>query len=319
MEQWLEEDPRRQRVYVELREIWMARGSDVNLDRAWSQFLERAESDSEGPPATESHCSCSSRPLRAFRRSKVFIPRAAVIAFLVLGGGILARNVSREPSPTQNGRETIQSYVTDIGELSRILLSDGTQVVLGVRSKLQVTADFGVDAREVHLQGEAFFQAAPDLTRPFLVHTAEASTRAVGTGFSVRSRGSGTEIIVREGTVLVTPSGTGAEAVELPERSLGHVSSKGRSVEVAPVDLSERLAWMEGRLIFKNAPLRDVLRELELWYAVAFRVEGPDLPGRRLNAFLEHPPLDELLTAIAMAVGASFSMEGNVVSFSPRS
>jgi transmembrane sensor len=326
MEQWIHEDPDRQAVYAELREIWRARDSPVDVDRAWSRFLKRREGQGGASRPTEPDPRRTSRPLWPRRWGIPPVARAAVIVFLFVVGGILAHRVDREPftlgsrkPPVAERRwEDTQSYLTGTGELMRLSLSDGTEVVLGVRSELRLASGFGVDAREVRIQGEAFFHVTPDPSRPFIVHTTESMTHVVGTGFSVSSRGNGTDIAVREGKVRITPLAADAEAVELPAGFVGRVLPRNRSVEVAPVDLDERLAWMEGRLIFRNAPLRDVLRELELWYAVSFRVEGADLPERRLNAFLEHPPLGELLTAIALAVDASYRVDGSVVSFSPR-
>ena len=318
MEQWLQEDPERECLYTELREIWMARGSDVDVASAWIRFSERVKDPSEAPQAIDSHGRQSSLPPWPVRWSTAPMARAAVIGALVLSGGILARHLSREPSAGADRWETAPSYVTGAGELRWLSLQDGTEVLLGVRSDLQVASGFGVDTREVRIHGEAFFRATADARLPFIVHTTESRARVVGTGFSVRSRGEGTEVIVREGTVLVVPLAVNAEAAELKAGTLGHVSSEGRSVEVKPVDLDERLAWMEGRLVFRNARLREVLHQLEFWYDVDFRVEGAALPERRLTAFLEHPPLGELLTAIALAVDASYSMDGSVVRFSPR-
>jgi transmembrane sensor len=186
-----------------------------------------------------------------------------------------------------------------------------------VRSQLHIAPDFGVDTRDVRVHGEAFFRVTSDPGRPFVVHTTESMTFVVGTGFAVRSRGDGTEIVVREGTVRIAPLAQNAIPSELSGGTLGRVSPQGRAVEVARVDLYEHLAWMEGMLVFRNVRFRDVLDRLELWYDVEFRVEGKDLPERRLSAFLEHPPLSDLLAAIALAADASYRLDGGIVTFAP--
>lgn len=313
-ERWIQENPERQLAYAELREIWSARSAAVDVDEAWSRFVERSRSESTPLHATDSNRRRSVRPSRhGWRRMQ--LTRAAAIGLLLVVGGILARRFGVRPSDRW---DTGQSYVTSTGELAPVSLPDGTEVVVGVRSQLLVASDFGADTRDVQIQGEAFFRVAPDPNRPFTVYTAEARTRVLGTSFSVSSRGAGTETVVQEGTVRITPLTVGGEAAELSAGHLGRVLPEGRHVEVSHVNVDDRLAWLQRRLVFRNTPFRDILERLELWYDVELRVEDVELSGRRLNASLEHPPLAELLTAIALAGHASYDLDEGTVTFVPR-
>lgn len=314
---WILEDPERERACTELCELWSTRSSAVDVDRAWSRFEERLERESGAVHATGSDRRRSPRPPRPHRSDRASLVRAAVVLLLVGAGAILARNASLRPSAEESRWENGRSYVTDSGELTRISLPDATEVVVGVRSRLLVASDFGVDTRDVQVHGEAFFRVAPDPARPFTVRTAEARTRVLGTSFSVGSRDAGTETVVQEGTVRITPLVDG-EAAELSAGNLGRVLPEGRHVEVTRVDLDERLAWLERRLVFRNAPFHEILDRLELWYDIEFRVDDDELSERRLSALLEHPPLGELLTAIAAAADASYHLDEGTVTFAPR-
>lgn len=322
VERWIQEDPERERICEELREIWVVSGSDIDVSEAWDRFLERVEAEPDPVPV---HDEGSERRARRPRQGPSprrwhasGIVRAAAVLVVVVGGGLLARNLSVESPATENRWETGQLYATDTGELSRISLSDGSRVVVGVRSEIRVASNFGERTREVRVHGDAFFEVAPDPEVPFVVHTTESSTRVVGTSFSVGSRGSGTAVVVREGTVRVTPLAPDGEASELGAGSLGRVGPQARSVQVAPVDVDDELAWIESRMVFRNRRFQDVLSGLDLWYDVSFRVEDGSLADRRLSAILEHPPLEELLEAIAVAAGAAYRVDGDTVSFFPR-
>src|SRR5690606_16524078 len=58
--------------------------------------------------------------------------------------------------------------------------------------------------RKVKLEGEAFFNVAPDKSRPFIVEVDSVSVRVVGTSFNVRKTTAYTEIIVESGVVQVS-------------------------------------------------------------------------------------------------------------------
>src|SRR5690606_14332062 len=77
----------------------------------------------------------------------------------------------------------IVSLETPAGMKLIKVLPDGSRVVLNSRSSITYSTDFGNGQREMFLLGEAFFEVAKDTLRPFIVHTGNLSTRALGTSF----------------------------------------------------------------------------------------------------------------------------------------
>jgi len=61
-----------------------------------------------------------------------------------------------------------------------IRLQDGTQVTIAPKSRVRYTADFGRAHRDLYLDGEAYFQVAPDSQRPLRVHTSASITEDLG-------------------------------------------------------------------------------------------------------------------------------------------
>src|SRR4029077_9414852 len=109
---------------------------------------------------------------------------AAAHAFAVVIGGAVWWQAHRYPL-----------YSTDIGERRSITLADGSTVDLNARSQLRV--EFSKSERRVELlDGQALFQVAKDKQRPFIVHSGDATVRAVGTQFDVYRKDSGTTITV---------------------------------------------------------------------------------------------------------------------------
>jgi transmembrane sensor len=169
-------------------------------------------------------------PTPRFRRPFV---AAAAVAFAVVIGGAVWWQANRYPL-----------YSTDIGERRSITLTDGSTVDLNARSKLRI--EFSSAERRVELlDGQALFQVAKDKQRPFIVHSGDATVRAVGTQFDVYRKDSGTTITVLEGRVAVyssartdqintaskpiAPESNAARQRSLPRASTRDASSKSSS------------------------------------------------------------------------------------------
>lgn len=93
-------------------------------------------------------------------------------------------------------------YTTDTAEERTVTLEDGSRIELNARSGVRVS--YSKSARNVELlDGQALFEVAKDATRPFLVHSAAATVRAVGTQFDVYRQNEETTVTVVEGRVAV--------------------------------------------------------------------------------------------------------------------
>jgi ferric-dicitrate binding protein FerR (iron transport regulator) len=165
-------------------------------------------------------------------------------------------------------------YSTAIGEQRSIALADGSTIDLNARTKIRVTLDD--TQRHIELiEGQALFQVAHDIDRPFTVQSDGTTVRAVGTQFDVYRKRSGTVVTVVEGTVAVTsPSpvvGDGAgDGPAVPQQKVsGTVLTAGEQLTVTPTatskpthaDLQVATAWTQRRLVFDNTSLTDVADE----------------------------------------------------------
>jgi len=70
--------------------------------------------------------------------------------------------------------------------LLRVVLTDGSEVMLSPKSGLRYPSRFTQKARIVYLKGEAVF-AVKRQTKPFMVYTGEMVTKVLGTRFVVRA------------------------------------------------------------------------------------------------------------------------------------
>src|SRR5262249_15541465 len=148
-----------------------------------------------------------------------------------------------------------------------LTLGDGTAVLLGPESRLTVGADYGQHAREVRLEGEAYFTVRHDAARPFFVTTKYAVAHDLGTRFTVRARGdeSGIRVVVAEGSVGLASI---RDSVVLGAADLGLVLPNGDVSRRGGANVGRWLAWTEGHLAFAETPLDQVAAELGRWFDV---------------------------------------------------
>lgn len=290
VESWADESAERRRYLDAMRRLYGRVGpaERSGAEAAWRGVLARMEpaAAAEVPayraPWEASAVRVDVRRARAVRRARVLrgafranrathwaLPFSAAAAIVIAAIGLRAAGgASRQPAAPA---PTMRTVATTRGQRAEVRLDDGTTVVLGVDSRLQFASDFGHGARDVYLDGTAYFRVVHDTTRPFAVHTANAVTRDVGTRFVVRSYPGdrSTAVVVTEGSVALRAPGAArvTEAV-LTRDQMGVLSAGSALASVSQVDPSRYTAWMQGELVFHDAPLSDVARELRRWYDV---------------------------------------------------
>jgi transmembrane sensor len=199
------------------------------------------------------------RPARpsVFRRLRPHWKPLATAAVLLLG----LFNFSNLPLRLQ------ADHLTVVGERQRLQLADGSDVLLNTDSAF--SSHFEAGQRRARLyQGEAWFNVpvkkTADQDAALEVEAGPIRMRASSTAFSVRYLDGVAQVKVQRGAVDVRAAQGDAQL------SL----AAGESVRFGPggfgqrekLDLAKDLAWVQGRLIFADCPLGEVLSELRRYY-----------------------------------------------------
>lgn len=238
-----------------------------------------------------------------------------------------------------------QSIATDRGERREIVLEDGT--ILQIDPETQVRVRFERDLRRVHLDhGRALFRVAKNPRRPFLVETNIAVVRAVGTAFGVERAYDSTMVTVAEGKVAVAGSSPwfdslrrepgGNDMDTSTHRFVGPQSGRngnGRSPEVMltadqqitvhganaineairKVDSQQALAWAQGRLIFEDVPLMNVVAQFNRYNRMQIRIADNSLAHQSLNGTFNASDPESLIAFLRNVVPLRVEREGQVI------
>jgi transmembrane sensor len=183
-----------------------------------------------------------------------------------------------------------QSYAathisTDIGEIRHIPLADGSSVTLNTHSRVSV--EYSKGTRTVRLdRGEALFDVAHDVTRPFIVEAGMVRVRAIGTEFVVRRNGqSDAQVTVARGTVDVW------REIATPEPSVR--LSTGLRTNATPVavqipqqlsesEVARSIAWQDGILDLDGRTLGEAAAEFNRYNRETVVISDPSLAGRKV-------------------------------------
>lgn len=191
---------------------------------------------------------------------------AAALAF------VLVRPVSIPPPATQPGGW--RDYHTGAGEKTVVTLPDGSTVTLNSRS--QMSARVSNDAREVKLEGgEAFFNVAKDVSRPFDVNATNVSVAVVGTQFNVNSYDRERAIVAVVDGRVHAKSTSGVEQATLEKGQAATFNSEGKVHVDSDPDVAGKVSWVEGKFNYLDTTFMELASRFNQTNTVKIVVKGP--------------------------------------------
>jgi transmembrane sensor len=189
-------------------------------------------------------------------------------------------------------------YATGIGETKAVTLADGSVITLNTDTIVDATVSR--HSRAVTLEhGEALFQVAKDKAYPFIVTVGDRHVRVVGTVFDIIRDKGAVAVVVAEGKVTVSQSGAAAPEVQLTpgERVAGREGQRLGAVET--VNTAHALAWRQGYLIYDDAPLANVVNDLNRYFTMPVVLADDGVAGRRFSGVLRIDSETAMLGRIA--------------------
>ena len=161
-------------------------------------------------------------------------------------------------------------YKTGLGERRTVILDDGS--VLSLDAMTRVSVHYTKAERRLALQrGQARFDVAHDVSRPFSVTARDHKVVATGTAFNIDLLAPVMRVTLIEGRVVVLPEDAPAlrpkpprpeKAVELHSGQV-LVAKAGRDVDlVSGADLKQATSWQQGQLAFTREPLAQAVERV---------------------------------------------------------
>ncbi|WP_439182299.1 FecR family protein [Carboxylicivirga taeanensis] len=205
----------------------------------------------------------------------------------------------------------------DRGEEFNLKLADGTKVWINSLTEIRFPVAFDGAIREVEiLSGEAYFDVARDVDRPFVVKTPGHDVVVLGTAFNISCYGNdeAIETTLVEGLVQINNlKGTEESIIITPNQQ--YVYSKTTfKTEVKTVNAKAYAAWTKGVFLFEDAPLEAIFKRLERWYNInVFYVDGSCRDEIFSGQLPRFENVDVILDMMGKISDVEFELQGNTV------
>ncbi len=205
-----------------------------------------------------------------------------------------------------------QTIKTPEGMQTDFLLPDGSHVWLNSGSVFKYPTPFDKDFRQVELTGEAYFDVEKDARHPFLVHAGKMNIEVTGTRFNVINYDNEafTEMILESGSVRLF-SGNYSDhrtVANIKPGELASLDTANNLITISKVDVSKYTAWKEGKLIFRDDKMGEVVRKLNRWFNVEIILQSPELKDYVYTATYKDETLSQILELLKISAPIKYSI-----------
>lgn len=261
-------------------------------------FVQMEEEEPAAPSVTR-------RPFK-----KILMYGVAACLVLILSLYFIVPSLSKAKEQTTD--TFISVFNSAQGERKRIELPDGTVVVLNTNSQIAINNDYNQTKREVELKGEAFFEVAKDQSKPFIVHSNNFSTTAIGTAFYVHARSADKQykVDLLEGKVKLNAK---EKSVFLSQGEQADWKDSNAVFIKSGFDTQQLEQWVKGKISFNKTSMGDALRQLEKWYAVDIEIKRKDLLKQSVSGDYENVSLENILKVLCFTFSSTYTYTNNTV------
>lgn len=300
---WIAASAENRQYFVRQREVWFSAvsrqsASVYDKEKAFRTFRTRIE---------------DTKKIQAASRRGFSLPmlwRYATVVAVMIAVGCLSY---------WRGEANVKDTFADIsveaplGSKTKLYLPDGTLVWLNAGSRMTYSQGFGVDNRQVRLEGEGYFEVKRNEELPFFVKTRDLQVQVLGTKFNFRDYAEDHEVVVSllEGKVeLNNLLKKEKEAVLSPDERAVLNKANGL-LTVESVTASNASQWTDGYLFFDEELLPDIAKELERSYNVKIHIANDSLKTFRFygNFVRREQNIEEVLDALASTEKMQYKIE----------
>jgi ferric-dicitrate binding protein FerR (iron transport regulator) len=240
---------------------------------------------------------------------RTVVLRAAIAASFIFGivgaGSMIWQNLQTDASVQ------MITVTTNAGMRSQLTLPDSTVVYLNAGTTLIYPSQYDKNERRVTLSGEAYFKVAQNINQPFLVSSADDKVSVLVTGtefnFQTFENDELVQVTLVEGGVQFNMHSKDKNIHLSPSEMITYNIST-EQVVIEKINTAQATAWMEGRLIFRNTSMPEVLRRLSHFYSVDLDVQDERINGYTFTGTFDNKPLSLILDYIKISSQIDYTM-----------
>lgn len=306
-EKWLGDDGANKSMYEVIQKSWQV-PSEVKAKEQQGQLFDKIV-DEIGEEGFHSH---GQMKVSSFRYMMRYAAAVALVVMVSVG-------LWQVYETARSADQVVMVHKTNPkGQKSTIHLPDGSKVVLNAGSTLSYPTSFSGNMREIVLDGEAFFDVMKNPSQPFIVRAQNVSIRALGTAFNVNTNYENVEVALTEGKVEVSLDGAINQKIVLLPGEMASIGKKSKTLTKEIFDAYQVISWTDGKLVFVDASMHEVMEKLERWYGVKIEVKGLHSHSWNYNGEFNNAHLTRVLMSLGFTQGFSYKIEDEKVTLTGK-
>lgn len=247
------------------------------------------------------------------QRRNIFLTMVQIAALFVLFFGaykLFNPLLTNENSSEALTSDNLKSYNAPSGEYIQFTLEDGTNVWLNSKSTLTYDSLFSNNERVVKLEGEAFFDVASDINKPFKVHIGDYVVEVTGTEFNINSYDY-FETSLISGSVTIKNEKSGNSIDLKPMESVREINN---AFIVSHVNEND-LLWKKGILSINDETIDEIIPILERYYEMQFIIENKNFDKNKkyTGKFRIEDGVEQILQILQIQNNISYRIEDDFI------
>ncbi len=230
------------------------------------------------------------------RRSAINrLSRIAAAVVLCIGLGYVAMQLS-----DRHGVAIEMVSHNESTTSQQLLLADGTKVWLNSGAKLTYADKFNEKTRTIKLLGEAYFEVARNINKPFIIEASGSTVKVLGTSFNMESTANNTIVRVNSGKVQLKGI---VNSVFLTKNQSATLIKESDNIVQSESTSRNYKSWFSGKLSFTDVSLSEVCNDLSKHFDLEVSLPHHNDSCLRFTGNFKNPTIDQLIESIEFATG----------------
>ena len=225
-------------------------------------------------------------------------------------GGISSSD-SHTPGNDSHPPDNISFMTRQAGnEIVTDTLPDRSVVVQNVHSQLQYANNFNIAAREIQLNGEAWFNVTPNPARPFIIHVGDIRVVVLGTSFNISDDSSRIEVSVKTGSIMMSND---TDSLVVKAGQQGTYNKSDKKFKLSPKFNANDQGYATKILNFENIPLKEIAAQIEKAYGVTVVFQDDSLKNLTMSSSFDNNPITYIFDVISITLHVKYTIENKTV------
>ena len=238
---------------------------------------------------------------------------AAIIVFLISVTTIYYTNKQQFKLSDIQKKLSYTSFITENGQRSKVVLPDSSIVWLNSGTTLSYPNNFSEQNREVSLNGQAFFQVNHKENNLFSVQANGLIVKVLGTKFDVDAYTENDKIavVLESGKVELAHEEVKSFNYAMQPGEKATYSNTNNELSLSYVDATTYSSWKDGKLIFRNESMENVVEKLKRWYNINIDVIDEEVYNSIFTGTIQNESYEEIFRYISIVCNVNCKLIHN--------